>query len=1399
MFRLAAEVFLVSALLVVARESAAQTPVHHYFVNDGLDNAHQPEFAEVAVDLGGLIPHSTYADAAHYYNSRWNAGAAGQSFQSAMRRGILDLAWLNTQIAAYAPGAAPIYPLDSSDWQLETTPSGPLLKNTWWSSGASTRRVFLWPYRVNGAPVTVAIREHPPGSGQLGHVAAPDLLFFQYHFHHSNFGVNQNRLLPGPWGPGEFETPEAGWSGPSGLPNLSPQEQALEAGDVVVFVTENQSDGLWVSLQRVQDAGWLVRGPFAIAPPNPAGGYFPAIAAFGRSFLDGGSWGCLMAYAMALLQPKLYAGSLGVVATSDISFGIRDKIELQTFYLASIGGLEYSQPTDSNYAQWYNLVDLLDMRFDRPGGGWDLAAFSMNRRTSAGAPSLQVPLQSFVGDEDHGINRHWQQRDVVANPLFRQTARRNAEHGMGWGLKDGFNEYAVYTGTEWASMKQQGATTAENVPLDPAAASPPTPPPAKVFPDPYAHTLRHDSSHGESTSGFLVEDDLAATTTPSFKVPGLPSGGTVKRIGSGIWPAYGDNMRVGDVDGDGKIEVVLGNLDGYVHVLQFDPGLDMNDPYKLYEEWQSGYLGRGIHAVAAVGGSNPNAWFANSLGQIWKMAKVAYNDYSMTLVASPASAAQYLYQGETPAVYVGDFVGSGSTTLNELLVVNRFLDWALFTANGAPISFSSGKGRLERGTRVVGPGRAAIVDVVTDDVRKELLVPAFDGHLWTLDPQNFSGSIWPNQLRPDPFLPFTNLSLFRVVPCHFGGSGSPPTHLLLFGRNDSRGDQNPPLSTNVIQLWDYATKTLLATADADPDGVNARFSGAMSFVWLDPPSAGANSASFVLGTGRKLQKFTLFVSPPMFSPGTTKPILTQVTDDHGRAMECITSMHTMTLAGAPGVPPQIVVAVSNGRIWVVDRGLDFMRDSSNEGVPAPPPGSGNAHSPVPWPSNRSLGHTFAVDFDRNPADGSAHLYFAEFAQPLYESTPPGGGPAPRERVGELVLAPGSPDWSSFSAAWVPWLADAKNAALTSISKNNNRSLLYRDLDGNGTREARVFCETGTAFLDGRVGLPVREFMTSVAFSPFLWTAGSQRSPHGGHVFETNIPAPTFYYYLGGFSVPRDGAIAYDDFRPGLDDWWYPVIGPKRLSGQIANYSQSSLGFQLGTSMKKVDLTKSLGGSPSPHVVVGTVGGFVYAIEPGIGSPVNTYQRTSNLSFASDDLGTHVIGMDAGELLTPDATDPDPEIVVGTLIDTGDYVDWSGGSLARNRGKLTILNPQPTVSGSNGTFTVLELDGDDLLGAGNGIGAGVTGVKIDDVNGDGTNEIWCGDAVGHLYLFKWDPANPAANKWRCIYRSKDLGLFPGCYNHLFPIKDSTTGKTEKLLVVSPGYVMLFDLDRSKLGL
>ena len=90
----------------------------------------------------------------------------------------------------------------------------------------------------------------------------------------------------------------------------------------------------------------------------------------------------------------------------------------------------------------------------------------------------------------------------------------------------------------------------------------------------------------------------------------------------------------------------------------------------------------------------------------------------------------------------------------------------------------------------------------------------------------------------------------------------------------------------------------------------------------------------------------------------------------------------------------------------------------------------------------------------------------------------------------------------------------------------------------------------------------------------------------------------------------------------------------------------------------------------------------------------------------------------------------------------------------------------------------ELDNEDAL---------ASWEVIDDVNNDGYPEIWCGDAL-HLWLFYLD----MNDKWKVFARSGDLGLAVGTFNNIFPMKNGA-GKTERVIVVSAGYVMDFTVD------
>lgn len=243
-----------------------------------------------------------------------------------------------------------------------------------------------------------------------------------------------------------------------------------------------------------------------------------------------------------------------------------------------------------------------------------------------------------------------------------------------------------------------------------------------------------------------------------------------------------------------------------------------------------------------------------------------------------------------------------------------------------------------------------------------------------------------------------------------------------------------------------------------------------------------------------------------------------------------------------------------------------------------------------------------------------------------------------------------------------------------------------------------------------------------------------------------------------------------------------------MSGQIASNMQSAHQRSLGTSMKvaKIRLLDDDEAPLVPHVVVGTTGGFVYAIDPMQAPPANgdfDGERPAVLRHVSPNLGSYAVGLDTGNL----DDDADDEIVCGNWVDQGTFVDWQAGTASKNRANLYVLDPTP--GGSSTTLlTETILNGDDLMGAGFGIGSGVTGVKIDDVDNDGDKEIWCGDAAGYIYLF----AKDAAGGWHCVDRSGSFATYPGFYNNLHPIK-TAAGKTTKLLVQSPGYTMLFSVD------
>jgi hypothetical protein len=315
---------------------------------------------------------------------------------------------------------------------------------------------------------------------------------------------------------------------------LAPDEQALEAGCIVVFCQENYSQAVWTALQRTQEAEWFVRHQFASAPPsNPFDPYHPTVSPItvGKSFLHGGSWGQIVSGILATLQPKTYSASANWIS-SDVGYGIGDYAALlnqmdQFFARGADGPL-----TSPGNVAFYSLVDALGTRFDSPKfgrPGWDLAALSMNRRPN----DLQAHVFGGVGDVDYLLPAAWSRGDTNLGTLgtfFHPNFFRNHEHLTLYGHVPGVNEYSNWQGNEWANVVAT-AVANPNPATANTTASPTSTAPTKPYPDPYSHTLRHYPhvpAPGNPT-GLLTAADVTAVS--GFSTPSYTKSGATKWIG----------------------------------------------------------------------------------------------------------------------------------------------------------------------------------------------------------------------------------------------------------------------------------------------------------------------------------------------------------------------------------------------------------------------------------------------------------------------------------------------------------------------------------------------------------------------------------------------------------------------------------------------------------------------------------------------------------------------------------------------------------------------------------------------------------------------------------------------------------------------------------------------------
>ncbi|MSR46686.1 MAG: hypothetical protein EXS13_06435 [Planctomycetes bacterium] len=343
----------------------------------------------------------------------------------------------------------------------------------------------------------------------------------------------------------------------------------------------------------------------------------------------------------------------------------------------------------------------------------------------------------------------------------------------------------------------------------------------------------------------LTQVDAGASLTPTYRIETPGPNPNLNTIGHGTWIGFHDTMHVLDLDGDGNMEVVFGNFEGYVHVLEFHPGgfasdpTGATDPYRLYDEWKSPYLGRWIIGADCVfAGGKAQMFFATSNGEVFRIDATASNSYEVKNAGLPIVSASVVggnaaYAGSTPLVLVNDMAGSTST--RELVIVNRFLDWSLHAFNGAPIA----SGKLFRPSHAIGLTDAfpAFRSMVGGDPNRELLVSASDGHVWWFDYDTASGQ-W---LEPVTAIPYTGPALFKVVPI-YSLSPSAPSHLLVFGRNDDKDDDSDfdgveDGQPDTIQLWNLASHSLVQTLPASLSASFDGFDPSMSFAWVNKASS----------------------------------------------------------------------------------------------------------------------------------------------------------------------------------------------------------------------------------------------------------------------------------------------------------------------------------------------------------------------------------------------------------------------------------------------------------------------------------------------------------------------------------------------------------------------------------
>ncbi|MEW6747972.1 MAG: hypothetical protein AB1486_35090, partial [Planctomycetota bacterium] len=443
-----------------------------------------------------------------------------------------------------------------------------------------------------------------------------------------------------------------------------------------------------------------------------------------------------------------------------------------------------------------------------------------------------------------------------------------------------------------------------------------------------------------------------------------------------------------------------------------------------------------------------------------------------------------------------------------------------------------------------------------------------------------------------------------------------------------------------------------------------------------------------------------------------------------------------------GSSKRICVTAPDGRIWILTHSpIAFARTTQD--LPRP-----DLTEPRPWYSNRSLGHAFTVDDNGQPLE--QNVWVDEIGLPYYAI-----GFEDYARI--LTFQPATGVVDDFRE-------DVGSAGAQGFMFLNNRGML---LDESTTPAATpsYFAETGV-------------LVPSAAAPTHRYALHGALEPYGGHIFE--MP-PQGY---GGSRIIETFDVPVEPPHTSYNGKAWPYVGNEYIKGQVTvnRKLRDTRGF--GNNLAYGPLKR--GEIEVDHLIVSTMGGYVYAVDLTQGDP-------NGLTWRSSDLGWCLMGLAVGDI----DHDGWNEVVVGSLVDTGGYTDWyPTPDRRKNRGQLVILETDNPPLPGHFRETVVDISDAMDPAIEYGYGAGVCGIVLDDIDNNGWKEMWVTDSRGYLYVLWYDQA---AALWKCVFRSESLGTYAGIYGKIFPFHGTGGGGTTTRLVVwTPGYIYRFEVDASELA-